>query len=351
MNPLTIIKLLKPYTLSLVSALLLSACEQEIGDLTEYEAPRLVVNALITAQADSQIVHLRMTGPYQTSYVNDAKVCIQRNGSTFYEYITEGDTPAYVLPTTDFQPGDQVSIDVHQAEHHAHATAEVPAPIIITGLDTMTVQAKRYKWSQDYTRHTRYLVHLRLPESRHTDETVYFRAEVYKDIHTVSSFSLDGDIVSHVFLKTDDDHTLFGYWSDPALTETENADQENMSVSFDWLDGIENIYHVFRSNYFVDGEYTLRLDLPDPYFYSPTQGWAQDVRLRIYAISRTEYNYLQSIAAMKTLDTGTIYDSEPGVTTNITGGAGIFCVESMAEVSFHEDRNLLKEGDNYYQRK
>lgn len=328
--------------------LLLTACERELGELTEYESPRLVVNALITANADSQVVHLRLTGLAHVSYVSGANVSICRNGEPFCQYTTEGE-PADVLPPTDFVPGDVVSIDVRQGEHHACATAEVPAPIIITGLDTMSVQAKRYKWSTDYERHTRYLVHLRLPEGSCDNEMHYFRAEIVKNIYTVSSFSYEGDTLSDVYLKTEDDHTQFSYWGDPALTETENADQENMSVSFDWLDGIQNIYHVFRSNYFENGEYTLRLDLPEPYFYLQSMGMAQDVRIRIYAISRTEYNYLQALAAMKTLDAGSLFDGEPGVTTNVTGGAGIFCVESMSEISFYEDRNLAKNGDSKLQ--
>lgn len=330
---------------------LLTACEREIGELTEYESPRLMVNALISANADSQLVHLRLTGLAHASYVSGAEVSICRNGEPFYRYTADG-ARNHMLPLTDFASGDHISIDVRHTGHHAHASAIVPAPIIITGLDTMSVQAKRYRWSTEYERHTRYLVHLRLPEGCRADEMQYFRAEVVKNIYTVSTYSVDGSsgIVSEVNLKTDDDHTQFSYWGDPALTETENADQENLSVSFDWLDGIENIYHLFRSNYFEDGEYTLRLDLPEPYFNSQHLGMAQEVRIRIYAISRTEYNYLQALAALKTLDSGTLYDSEPGVTTNIEGGAGIFCVESMSEVSFFEDRNLLNVGQNYYQR-
>lgn len=338
--------------------LLLTACEREIGELTEYESPRLVVNALITAKADSQIVHLRLTGLAHTSYVSGAEVSIRRNGELFCQYTAEG-APAYMLPPTDFAPGDQISIDVRSEasalgvrsdEHHAFATAEVPAPVIITGIDTMSVQAKRFKHSSNYERHTRYLVHLRLPEGSRADEMQYFRAEIYKNIYTMGSCGVVGDIVTELHLNTDDDHTQFGYWGDPALTETENADQEDMSVSFDWLDGIENIYHVFRSNYFEDGEYTLRLDLPEPRWYLQRMGMAQDVRIRIYAISRTEYNYLQALAAMKTLESGTLYEGEPGVTTNVEGGAGIFCIESMTEAAFYEDRNLLKVGENYYQR-
>lgn len=333
--------------------LLLTACEREIGELTEYESPRLVVNALITAKADSQLVDLHLTGTTYPSCVDGAEVSICRNGEPFCQYTTDGG-PDYVLPTTDFEPGDLISIDVRSETsalgvshtgHHAHAVAEVPAPIIITGIDTLSVLAKRFKDSSKYDRHTRYLVHLRLPEGSPADELQYFRVEIVKDIYTVSSYSIDGDTVSQVYLKVEDDHTLFSYWGDPALTETENVSQEDMALEFDYLEGISNIFHVFRSSYFEHGEYTLRLDLPEPYFYSPRLGMAQDVRIRIYAISRTEYNYLQALAAMHTLDTGTLYDSEPGITTNVEGGAGIFCIESMTEVSFYEDRNLLKVGD------
>lgn len=332
-----------------IMCLLLSACERELGELTEYESPRLVINALITAQADSQLVDLHLTGLTHTSCVSGAEVSISRNGEPFCQYLTD-DGPDYVLPTTDFEPGDLISIDVRCAEHHAHAEAEVPAPVIITGIDTLSVQAKRYKWSSEYERHTRYLVHLRLPEGVCADEMHYYRAEIYKNIYTMGACGVEDGIVTELHLNTEDDHTQFGYWGDPALTETENADQENMSVSFDWLDGIENIFHVFRSNYFEHGEYTLRLDLPEPHWYLQRMGMAQDVRIRIFAISRTEYNYLQALAAMHTLEAGTLYEGEPGVTTNVTGGAGIFCIESMSEVSFYEDRNLIKIGDDYYSR-
>lgn len=322
----------------------LSSCEKELGELTEHEEPRLYVNALITASADSQLLYIGKTGTLHTQHVPGARVGLSCNGTPCFEGMMP-DANSLLITKTDFRPGDRIAIDVQHGALHAQASADVPAPVIITGIDTMTVMAKRHKSSQTYDQHTRYLVHLRLPDdTRAADELLYFRAEIYKDIYVVSSYSIEGDRVSEVHLKTYDDHTQFGYWGDPALTESENADQENLSVSFDWLNGIENIYHVFRSNYFVHGEYTLRLDLPEPYFYDRRTGMAQDVRIRIYAISRTEYNYLQALSALKTLDTGTLYDSEPGVTSNVVGGAGIFCIESMTEASFYENRQLLKVG-------
>lgn len=328
---------------------LVTSCETEIGELTEYEAPRLVVNALITAQREDQKMFVGTTFLGESEPLAGAEVVLSANGQSVLEHTT-GMDKSFCVPAEAFHPGDVASVRVRKNDMCVSATSAVPFPLVISGIDTMTVRAKRYKASSDYERHTRYLVHLRLDKTASANQMQYFRVEVEKDIYTVGSFTLEGETVTQVGLRKDDDHTHFGYWGDPALTETENADQENMSVSFDWLDGIENVYHVFRSNYFENGEYTLRLDLPEPYFYERRLGMAQDVRIRIYAITSTEYNYLQALAAMKTLDSGTLYDSEPGVTTNVVGGAGIFCVESVSEISFYEDRNLLKVGENYYHR-
>ena len=322
--------------------LLATSCEKEIGEFTEQEAPRLVVNALITAQQENQKMAVSTTYLKQPTRLQGADVTLSVNGQTILQHRTTGEGRYIAVPTEQFNPGDIVSVHVQKDNMVASASSTVPFPVAITGIDTLTVKAKPYKWSSDYEPHTRYLVHLRLPDEANEKETYYFRAEIYKKVLWPKTISYDPegnlDFVSYF---ESEDHTSFSYWNDPALTETENADQENMSVSFDWLDGIENVYHVFRSNYFKDKEYTLHLDLPHASI-SARWGWEQDVTIRIYAISRTEYNYLQALAALKTLDTGTIYDSEPGVTTNVKGGAGIFCVESVSEVSFHEDHDIIR---------
>lgn len=338
--------ILHPHKLFIAFLLLLLAtsCEKEIGEFTEQETPRLVVNALITAQQENQKMAVSATYLKQPARLQGADVTLSVNGQPVLQHRTTGEGRYIAVPAEKFNPGDVVSVRVQKDDMDASASSAVPFPITIAGIDTLTVSAKTYRWSSEYLPHTRYLVHLQLPEGADYEETCYFRTEIYKVVRWPSSVSFAPDgTLNHVTYKEAEDHTYFGYWGDPALCETENTDQENMSVSFDWLDGIENIYHVFRSNYFVNGEYTLRLDLPHP--YSLQWGWDQDVRIRIYAITRTEYNYLQALAALKTLDSGTIYDTEPGVTTNVKGGAGIFCLESVSEASFFEDRSLLKSGE------
>lgn len=56
-----------------------------------------------------------------------------------------------------------------------------------------------------------------------------------------------------------------------------------------------------------------------------------NIIVRIYSITKFEYDYLQALAAFKTLDFGTIFDTESGIPSNIKGGAGVFCIESLTE--------------------
>ncbi len=232
--------------------------------------------------------------------------------------IFEGDFVGQIL---GFGPDDEIAIDARHGDLHANARVKVPEPIIITGLDTMTVRVRSSSSNKKLELHTRYLVHLLQPEGCDAGQTHYYRAEVYKDILSIA---------------VDADHNQFSYSSDPALSESENDSQDDLPIEFDWLAGVANKYHVFRDAYFADGRYDLRLDLPYPY-YASSKDWSQHVTIRICSITETEYYYLQSLAVYTTLDTGTIFDTEPGITSNVEGGAGAFCVESVSAISFIEE--------------
>lgn len=330
----------------IVSVFCFISCEQEVGELTAYESPRLVVNALLSASDETQSIRIRQTGRMHAEMVDGADVTLSLNGSPFYHHVTSCED-SLLVPTHGFKVGDEVSIHVSREDMYAVASAEVLPPVIITGIDTLTVLAQRYSSSSGMEPHRRLLVHLRLPDEMDSSDTHFFRAEVVRRVIEPASYSLVGDRVEEVSYKENTYFNTFSYASDPALCESEGLDQDKMPVSFDWLEGLKNIYHLFRSTYFKDREYTLHLDFPTPHFLSQ-YGWAQQVMIRIFSISRTEYNYLMALSAYKTLDSGTIYDTEPGITTNVKGGAGIFCIETMAVDSVYDDHHLIQAGD-YYQ--
>ena len=313
---------------------LLSSCEREVGVLNEQEEPRLVVNAMITASADSQQVHIHKTGLAHAEFAVSADVSILRNGVVTYSGASD-ERGSLMFSAKDFESMDEIAIEARHGQLHANARVIIPKPIIITGIDTMTVRVRRSSNNKNLERHTRYLVHLRQPGGLDAKQTHYYRVEVYKDILSFKKNSDQSTTEEHSII-VDADHDKFSYSSDPALSESENDSQEDLPIEFDWLAGVENKYHVFRDAYFVDGEYDLRLDLPYPYNAS-SRDWSQHVIIRIFSITETEYYYLQSLAVYTTLDKGTIFDTEPGITTNVEGGAGIFCVESVTEISFEEE--------------
>ena len=336
---------MKHYLYIIMCLFLLVSCEKEIGEFTDYESPRLVVNALITAGGEDQELRIHKTGVTLVEPVTGADVSLCVNGNEIYSTTTNGES-SLIIHNNPIKPGDIVTIKAKKDDMLASATAEVPQPVIITGIDTVSVNVKRYSWSDNLHPHTRYLVHLRLPGNIEQKVTQYFRVEIVKDLRTVggmSNIDKDGNIVDQYFIdffNTDTDHSYFNYSYDPALCENENIDQENMSVDFDWLDGVDNRYHVFRSEYFDNGEYTLRLDLPHPGSYS--LGWEQDVRIRVYSISKFEYLYLQALATAQYYEMDIISNSEPMIPSNVDGGAGIFCIESVAEISFFEDHEIYQ---------
>lgn len=339
---------MKLYISLITVAMMLVACTQEIGEFTDYEAPRLVVNALITAGGENQQIRIHQTGITHVSKVTGAEVSMAVNGNEVFSQISNGED-SLVIGQNNFRPGDVVTISARKGEMHASASALVQEPVIITGVDTMTVKVKASKWNQTLSPHTRYMVHLRLPEGK-PKETRYFRVEVVKDIHTTRIIRQDEELDTLVIgsVNTDTDHSQFSYAYDPALCETENADQEDYAIQFDWLAGVENLYHVFSSNFFKEGEYTLRLDLPQNLWFAGNGGWDQHVRIRIYSISKTEYHYLQALSAAKYYERDIFTNSEPMIPSNITGGAGIFCVESVAETSFYENHFIYPQDEHLH---
>ena len=318
--------------------ILLASCEREAGVLDEKEEPRLVVNAMITAGADSQQVHIRTTGLARAANASAAEVSILQNDMVAYSGIADK-RGSLMFSAKGFAPDDEIAIVARYGSIHANARVRVPKPIIIMGLDTMTVRVRRSSSNKNLERHTRYLVHLRQPEGYDSKQTHYFRVEVYKDILSLKKTS-DQTATEEQSIVVDADHDQFSYSSDPALTESENDSQDDLPIEFDWLAGVENKYHVFRDVYFADGRYDLRLDLPYPY-YASSRDWSQHVTIRIYSITETEYYYLQSLAVYTTLDAGTIFDTEPGITSNVEVGAGMFCVESVTDISFEEEHFVL----------
>lgn len=84
----------------------------------------------------------------------------------------------------------------------------------------------------------------------------------------------------------------FYYGYDPALHEGHQLPQEKKDHGYDWFDQDENYFAVFRSVFFEQGCYTLTLDLERPNNTSAKQsGWEQTSTIRVYTISRTEFEY------------------------------------------------------------
>lgn len=329
---------MKQYIILLLTLLLFASCEKEIGEFSEYESPRLVINVLSSIDKDLH-VNICKTGLTEALPVREYDICLDVNGKEVHRASVKNNGTDYIVPMEGLHPDDRIHIDVTAENLHASAEAIVPQPVSIVAIDTMSVMAKTFSWYSNPSPHTRYMVKLRKPND--SKALQYYRVEMTRSHSKVSSFSIENGIIDKITFTEPETDTTFSYANDPALTESEAVDQEGMSVSFDWLDGIKNKYHVFRSSFFKDGEYTLMLDIPQEV---TTYNWRQDVNIRIYGISAIEYQYLLALSAFKVYDPD-IFSGEPIMPTNVEGGAGIFCIESVSEINYLEDHVTMKVGD------
>ena len=315
--------------------LCLTACVQEIGELTEYEAPRLIINGIFAVGDTTISVEVRMTGATETSFVSDAQVMLSVNDGATFPLLADERYRTYRLKDTSLklQPGDRVEVDVQHGDLHASASSIVQQPVIIAGMDTCT-SSFPYVLNGVVYDHTRCLVHLQMPD--HVDDMQYYRVEVVRKINVFRS-DIEQDSCATPGYSTGPMKYNFYYGYDPALHEGHQLPQEKNDHGYDWFDQDENYYAVFRSAFFEQGRYTLTLDLERPNTSASRQsGWEQTSTIRVYTISRVEFEYFKALSSFVKYEPGLIFNSEPVFPTNIEGGTGIFGVESKAEISLYE---------------
>ena len=313
----------------------LTACVQEIGELTEYEAPRLIVNSIFAVGDTTISVDVRMMGVTETRFVSDAQVTLRVNDGASYSLLPDERFRTYRLNDVrlSLQPGDRVEVYVQGGGQHVSASSIVQQPVIIAGMDTCT-SSFPYNLNGMVYDHTRCLVHLQMPEN--VDDMQYYRVEVVRKINVFKSDAAQDSSATPGYSTWPMKYNFY-YGYDPALHEGHQLPQEKNDHGYDWFDQDENYFAVFRSVFFEQGRYTLTLDLERPNNTSAKQsGWEQTSTIRLYTISRTEFEYYKVLSAFVDYEPGLIFNSEPVFPTNIEGGTGIFGVESKAEITLYE---------------
>ncbi|MBO4598579.1 MAG: DUF4249 family protein [Bacteroidaceae bacterium] len=310
------------------AAFVAASCEYEIGEVDESSKHQLIINALMTAQGQDNYVELHLTGTTKTTLVRNAQVKIFINGSLAEEATS--DTCIYKIKSL-FASGDKVRIEASDGQHSASAETTVPETVTVVSVDSADVRFG----NENYTR---YFIKIKDPSS--LKETKYYRLSVVREQHKVNGAYYHDNELYYVSYSTDIDNK-YSYYSDIALSEgmsKKSKDYENMDA-IELVEEVKNVFGLFRSSYFSNGEYTLNIDLKE-WWGHDVKGDAEDIHFKIRSIPESEYYYLQAVSVFQNYEEGVMLTPAPIVPSNVKGGTGIFSVSAMAETTISRGKKL-----------
>ena len=310
------------------AAFVATSCEYEIGEVDESSKHQLIINALMTAQGQDNYVELNLTGTTKTTPVRNALVKIFINGSLAEEATS--DTCIYKIKSL-FASGDKVRIEASDGQHIASAETTVPETVTVVSVDSADVRF-------DNENYTRYFIKIKDPSS--LKETKYYRLSVVREKNWVSGSSYIEDECFYYSYSTDIDNK-YSYYSDIALSEgmsKKSKDYENMDA-IELVEEVKNVFGLFRSSYFSNGEYTLNIDLKEWWGLSQ-KGGTEDIHFKIRSIPESEYYYLQAVSVFQNYEEGVMLTPAPIVPSNVKGGTGIFSVSAMTEKTISRGKKL-----------
>lgn len=318
---------------ALLCVSLFLSCTHEIPFNIKDSEPKLIINALIESNIDNNIIHIALTGKYNTDSVQNATVNIYIN-EEHKEQITQHVAwdsessvgyPQYNTFLRDkqykvssrFQPGDKVKIEVFANNNTYHAWVEdiIPHPIEIEHIDTMTY-GKNY---QSYIR-------LKTTFTDNPNEKNFYRIEAIEKIY-------------NYYMDENGNHIPFTYETYLFLDTREDIVLNDGKISTDdeIFPTTENRYTVFNDTR-LNGIYTMTTHLSAPMFFinDTIQHLPHaELTIRLLSITEMQYHYLKALN-IRLSDNYDEYLSTPIVfPSNIEGGVGIVGFTSGTQITIN----------------
>lgn len=328
-------------------SIMLSACEEDLGEITFDEEPLMVVNALFEAEAESNVAQLSLTGISATTLLCNAEVAIFINGK-LTETVTST-TDRYVIKSR-FKAGDKVTIEAtcDSLGLKASATCIVPQPLEITSTATTifnkNVQGGRY----DANYHMELFRRTLISTDNHSNENRYYRMTV--DDNTMFfgyQYYSSGGLEDNDWSITREYSSNYYYNNDMALTDGQASTSGEAHDFIDWYEQAPNKYGIFRSSYFDNGCYTLKIDTR--YEYRRGEDWLRQTTFNVRSITEAEYNYISGLQKLENYSSAGIVNNAPIVYSNIKGGCGIFAISTSTSITYDEYNLIRLTKDELYE--
>ena len=339
----------KQYALFLTLSLsLFFACKNEIDYKGSAPAPRLVMNALLSADTADNKLYLNLSGNQGTPEVKDAIVNLYVNDELkeTLNYIPRDANADYTNRTghysikTPFAESDKIRIEATSSDGdmRVHAEVVVPRRVFIQQVDSVFIPSPNA--SADYRMGD---MQLKIALNDFPGEKNHYRLEVRKSY------------ITHGLLYWEErDTTLYnssysikGY-SDIALTDGKPISDTDMSNGL--YPTIYNQYGIFNDSYFKDGSYTLnvRVAISDSEYSYPSVDEVKykrsELNISLQSITEKQYHYLHIMNIFDSDNYDPMMDQPIQIPSNVIGGLGFVGVHAgdsqkmILSESFGEDK-------------
>lgn len=304
---------------------LLTACENELPYTPKNMEPQLIMNALLEAGEEENLIYLNLSGGQSTQLApEDAKVDLFVNGvwREKGEQITfPDDTPSFYNRsqmyriTTIFHPGDLIRLEATAGEGRFHVVAQVkvPQPIDDMQVDTCSVMLKRGYYWQDCLQY-------KITLNDRPEEKNYYRLSIQQDItlygktdwserDTIACLSSLPFIINREDVILTDGHVTAGEEEDNSLFN------------------INNKYNIFTDSRFLNSSCTLKVYTESnnrTHFTSGmnTERTVIDYHVYLMSITEADYRYFKALNCAESGDYDEIIMESIIYPTNTQGGLG-----------------------------
>jgi len=326
----------------LIILLFAVSCENEIPFNIKDNPPKMILNALLNADQESNDIILGFTGRDFATLLDKATVDVYVNGE-LKEHITESYSVPNVYELKDIRykthvalkPNDVVKVEARTDDGKYHVWSEVivPKPIIIEKIDTSTVIKKSWWNGKDKF--------LRV-KTTFTDDgrkVNYYRFTITIDLKIEAKSRITGaDTVVYMPTK----YPLF-INEDIVLTDGRPSMENDDN---DILPPVENLWGIF-DNSRIHGTYTMITSAQIPYyvlehltestsypFYLLEQVKKVGIKARIQlrSITQTQFFYLKAFNIYGSVDYDDFFNLPVKFPSNIEGGTGIFGISTGDQV-------------------
>ena len=304
------------FYLFIISLALFSACENEIPFHSGKQEPKLLLNALLGAGTNNNLITLRILKENKSYPVSNGNVTVHVNGEKKEEIKFDYLDAAF--PTTLFQPGDRIRLEATAEDslYQVYAEVEIPQPLDeIIQVDTFLTKLKVGLSMENCIRY-------KITFRDRPDENNYYQLFIQENEFWgnpddgwdyVPSVSMP-DIISQEDIVLTDGH----------LT---TADDDEFGI-LDMV--IRNKYNIFTDTRFRNDSYTMKVYTR----YRDYMNWHEEnhmiveAEIHLRSISKDYYRYLRAMNCLESENYNATFMEPVIIPCNVHGGLGFVGVSS-----------------------